>query len=145
MSQQELDELVAAGVIERVAADPETARVELDQARLHAESAAEIAERDPVGAFAIGYDAIRKALSAHMRHRGYRVGKGKGHHARTGSYALAALDDPRVEEHLEAFDELRQLRNQSEYDALVLDASDVSDALARADAIIRAVETDLNA
>lgn len=145
MSQQELDDLVATGVIERVAADPETARVELDQARLHAESAAEIAERDPVGAFAIGYDAIRKALSAHMRHRGYRVGKGKGHHARTGSYALAALDDPRVEEHLEAFDELRQLRNQSEYDALVLDARDVSDALARADAIIGAVENDLDA
>jgi hypothetical protein len=64
---QELDELVAAGVVERVAADPETARVELEQARLHVESAAEIAERDPVAAFALAYDAIRKALSAHMR------------------------------------------------------------------------------
>ncbi len=32
----------------------------------------------------------------------------------------AAIDDARVEEHLEAFDELRQLRNQSEYDALLL-------------------------
>lgn len=145
MSQEELDQLVAAGVIERVAADPETARVELEQARLHVESAAEIADRDPVGAFAIGYDAIRKALSAHMRDRGYRVGRGKGHHARTGSYALAALDDPRVEEHLEAFDELRQLRNQSEYDALLLDATDVADALVRADTIIAAVAKDLDA
>lgn len=68
MSQEELDELVAEGAIERVAADPETARIELDQARLHAETAAEIADRDPVAAFAIGYDAVRKALSAHMRH-----------------------------------------------------------------------------
>ena len=76
MSQEELDALVAEGVIEPVAPDPETARIELEQARLHVESAAEIAERDPVAAFAIGYDAIRKALSAHMRGSGYRVTKG---------------------------------------------------------------------
>ncbi len=143
MSQEELDALVAEGVIEPVAPDPETARIELEQARLHVESAAEIAERDPVAAFAIGYDAIRKALSAHMRGRGYRVTKGKGHHARTGRYAIAAIDDARVDEHLEAFDELRQLRNQSEYDALVLDSDDVTDALARAHAIIHAVDKDL--
>lgn len=143
MSQEELDELVAEGAIEPVAPDPETARIELEQAGLHVESAAEIAARDPVAAFAIGYDAIRKALSAHMRHRGYRVTKGKGHHARTGRYAIAAIDDARVQEHLEAFDELRQIRNQSEYDALLLDTDDVTDALARADAIIKAVEDDL--
>ncbi len=143
MSQEELDDLVAEGVVEPVAPDPETARIELEQARLHIESSAEIAERDPVAAFAIGYDAIRKALSAHMRDHGYRVTKGKGHHARTGRYAIAALDDPRLEEHLEAFDELRQLRNQSEYDAVLLGFEDVSDALARADAIISAVEKDL--
>ena len=143
MSQEELDELVADGVIDQVASDPETARIELEQARLHVESAGEIAERDPVAAFAIGYDAIRKALSAHMRARGYRVTKGKGHHARTGRYAIAAIDDARVDEHLEAFDELRQLRNQSEYDALLLNSDDVADALARADAIINAVDNDL--
>ncbi len=143
MSQEELDELVAEGVIERVAVDYETARIELEQARLHVESAAGIAERDPVAAFAIGYDAMRKALSAHMRSRGYRVTKGKGHHGRTGRYALAAIDDARVEEHLAAFDELRQLRNQAEYDALLLDTDDVTDALARANAIINAVDTDL--
>lgn len=144
MSQGELDDLVADGVIERVAADPETARVELEQARLHVESATAIADRDPVGAFAIAYDAIRKALSAHMRHHGYRAGKGKGHHARTGRYAAAAIDDARVEEHLEAFDELRQLRNQAEYDAVLLNTDDVADALARAEAIIAAVGKDLD-
>jgi len=143
MSQEELDELVAEGVIEPVVPDPETARIELGQARLHVESAAEIAERDPVAAFAIGYDAIRKALSAHMRGRGYRVTKGKGHHTRTGRYAASAIDDAGVEEHVEAFDELRQLRNQSEYDALVLNADDVADALARAGAIINTVAKDL--
>jgi hypothetical protein len=143
MSQEELDELIAKGALERVAPDPETARAELAQARLHVESAAEIAERDPVGAFAMGYDAIRKTLSAHMRARGYRLTKGKGHHARTGGYAIAAIDDPRVDEHLEAFDDLRQLRNQSEYDALILGSEDVSDALAHAHAIIEAVDKEI--
>ena len=143
MSEEQLNELVAEGAIERVPADPETARVELDQARLHVGSAAQIAERDPVAAFAVAYDAIRKALAAHGRHRGYRVTKGKGHHWRIGRYAIAAIDDSRAEEHLDAFDELRQLRNQSEYDALLLDADDVADALARAEAIIEAVSNDL--
>lgn len=143
MSQDELDRLVASGAIEQVAADPETARTEIEQARLHATSAAELAQRDPVAAFAIGYDAIRKAISAHMRGRGYRAPKGKGHHARSGSYARAALDEQGIEEHLDAFDELRQLRNQSEYDALLLDSDDVDEALAHADAIIRAVEREL--
>jgi hypothetical protein len=143
MSQEELDDLVAEGALERVAADPETARIELDQARLHAETAAEIADRDPVAAFAIGYDALRKALSAHMRHRGYRVARGPGHHARTGRYAVAAIDDPMLEDHLDAFDELRQMRNQSEYDALILGADDVADALDHADAIINAVDNEI--
>ena len=143
MTQEELDELVAEGAIERVVPDPETARVELGQARLHVESAAQIAERDPVAAFAIGYDAIRKALSAHMRSRGYRLTRGRGHHTRIGRYALAAIDDARLDEHLEAFDELRQLRNQSEYDALVLDPDDVSDVLAHADAVVAAVAATL--
>ena len=143
MTQEELDELVAEGAIERVVPDPETARVELGQARLHVESAAQIAERDPVAAFAIGYDAIRKALSAHMRSRGYRLTRGGGHHTRIGRYALAAIDDARLDEHLEAFDELRQLRNQSEYDALVLDPDDVNDVLAHADAVVTAVAATL--
>jgi hypothetical protein len=143
MSQEELDDLVAEGAIERVAADPETARIELGQARLHVETAAEIADRDPVAAFAIAYDAVRKALSAHMRHRGYRVTRGPGHHARTGRYAIAAIDDPALEDHLDAFDELRQMRNQSEYDALILGTDDATDALVHADAIINAVDCDL--
>ncbi len=70
MSKDELDQLVAEGAIERVAADPETARVELTQAQLHVESAAEIAGRDPGAAFSVAYDAIRKAIAAHMRANG---------------------------------------------------------------------------
>ena len=143
MSQDGLDRMVAERALEQVAADPETARIELEQARLHVESAAEIADRDPVAAFSVGYDAIRKAIAAHMRAGGYRLTRGAGHHARTGSYARAALDEEQIDEHLEAFDELRQLRNQGEYDALLIDVGDVADVLAHAEAIIRAVERSL--
>ena len=143
MSQDDLDELVAEGALELVAADPETARIEFEQARLHVESAAEIADRDPVGAFTMGYDAIRKAIAAHMRAHGYRTSSRAGHHYRTGRYALAALDGARIDEHLEAFDELRDLRNQAEYDALLLESSDVTEVIAHADAIIRAIEQSL--
>jgi hypothetical protein len=70
MSQEELDELVAEGAIERVVADPETARTELEQAQLHVESAAQIAERDPVGGVC---DRLRRhpqgGLRAHAQPR----------------------------------------------------------------------------
>ena len=143
MSQDDLERMVAARELERVGVDPETARIELEQARLHVASAAEISERDPVAAFSIGYDSIRKAIAAHMRARGYRLPRGPGHHVRTGSYARAALDGAQIDEHLDAFAELRQLRNQGEYDALLLDAGDVAEVLAHADAIIRAIERSL--
>ena len=89
---------------------------------------------------------IREAVQLHvedMRARGYRLPRGAGHHVRTGSYARAALDGAPIDEHLDAFDELRQLRNQGEYDALLLDAGDVAEVLAHADAIIHAIERSL--
>ena len=45
---------------------------------------------DSTLAFTALYDAIRKAISAHMRAHGYRVGRGPGAHAKTGEYAQAA-------------------------------------------------------
>ena len=81
--------------------------------------------------------------TAHMRARGFRVGSGMGAHAKTGRYALAVLDDPAVRPHVERFDDLRAVRNESEYDALLLDVADARDALVHAEAIVDAVERDL--
>jgi len=89
------------------------------------------------------YDAIRKAISAHMRSRGFRVAKGPGAHVKTGRYARVALDHLGVDEHFDEFDVLRDLRNQSEYDARALRQDDVEDASARALAIVFGVERDL--
>lgn len=144
MSDRRINALLAKGAIERVETDGEAARQELGTARLHLESARSLAGRDATAAFAVGYEAIRKAISAHMRASGYRVSKAPGHHRRVGRYAIAALDDGEVAGHIEAFDELRQLRNQSQYDGLAVEPGEVAELLAHAEAIARAIGEDLN-
>jgi hypothetical protein len=143
MGEKELRRLRAEGVIEKVEPDAETARQELDAARRHLVSATLIADDDPAAAFTVGYDAMRKAISAHLRNSGYRVTKGTGHHHRTGQYAMAALEHLDVADRIEAFDDLRQLRNQSEYDALMVGPAEVAEMLAHARALVTGISDDL--
>lgn len=142
MTDAEIQKLLDDGVIRKIKADTETARVEVATARSHLDTAATAARSDPNGAFQLVYDAARKAISAHMRANGYRVGRGQGAHMRTGRYAEVALPgvDPR---HLDAFEDLRSIRNQSEYDALLLEEHDALEALEHATAIVDAVDRDL--
>jgi hypothetical protein len=139
MTEADVQRLLDERKIERVEPDPETAREEIATARRHIAAAAEIAELDPTLAFTGLYDAMRKAIQAHMRANGYRITKGPGAHVKTGEYALAALDALRIEAHLDEFDALRQLRNQSEYEALFVQPDEVQEVLAHARAIVEAV------
>lgn len=115
MSDAEIEQLIAERVGVRVESDPETAFGELAMAKTHLAAADAIAELDPTLAFIGLYDAIRKAISAYMRSRGLRVPKGLGAHVKTCRYAHIALQHLGVDEHLDEFDVLRDLRNQSEY------------------------------
>lgn len=139
MTEADVQRLLAEHKIEQVEPDPETAREEIATARRHIAAAAEIAELDPTLAFTGIYDAMRKAIQAHMRAHGYRITKGPGGHVKTGDYALAAMDTLDIEAHLDEFDALRQLRNQSEYEALFVQPDDVAQALTHACAIVEAV------
>ena len=143
MAPSELELLVADGVIREIEADEATAGVELATARKHVDSAAEVAESDPNGAFQLAYDAVRKAVVAHMRARGFRIGSGPGAHIKTGRYLVTAFAEPSLAAHVGAFEDMRRLRNQSEYDALLLDEPDAHDAIGHAHAIVAAVERDL--
>ena len=143
MGERELEALLSERVVERVAADAMTAEKERDAARRHIASAALVAQSDPAGAFAMGYDAIRKSIAAHMRTRGYRVRSATGRHRRVGQYAIAALDDAEIAHHIEAFDHLRRLRNQSQYDGLEVEPQEVVELLVHARAIVAAVDRDL--
>ena len=143
MTQADVQRLLAEKKIRTVSPDPETARAEIDVARRHIVSAEKIMADDSTLAFAALYDAMRKALAAHMRSRGYRVTRGAGAHAKTGEYALAGLDHLDIGAHLDEFDALRDIRNQSEYEALHVDVADVREALEHARAIVEAIAGDL--
>jgi len=88
MTEADVQQLLTNTKIRRVAPDPETARAELDVARRHIASAKKIMADDSTLAFTALYDAMRKAITAHMRSRGYRVTRGPGAQPSTGS-ALA--------------------------------------------------------
>ena len=143
MADETVDELIARGSVRRAEPDADAARRELSAARLHLESAATLMSTDPTAAFAIVYEATRKAISAHMRLRGLRVSAGAGAHARIGRYAVAALDDPAIAVHVKRFDDLRKLRNQSAYEGLLIEPVEVAEALVHAEAIVSAVAGEL--
>lgn len=143
MSAEQLEELVARGVLRRVQRDLEASGRDLENARRHLETANTIAEADEIGALALAYEAARKAITAHLRANGFRVMGGEGAHARMGEYALAAFDDASLVEHLRAFDRVRRLRNRSQYDAVPVEGADVMYALEHARAIVAAVEAEL--
>lgn len=143
MTEADVQRLLEEKKIRTVAPDPETARAEIDVARRHIASAEKIMADDSTLAFTALYDAMRKAIAAHMRSRGYRVTRGPGAHAKTGEYALAALDHLEIGSHLDEFDALRDLRNQSEYEAHHVDVDEVREALEHVRAIVEAIAGDL--
>lgn len=143
MTEADVQRLLTEKKIRRVAPDPETARAEIDIARRHIVSAEKIVADDSTLALTALYDAMRKATAAHMRSRGYRLTRGPGAHAKTGEYALAALDHLDIGSHLDEFDALRDLRNQSEYEALQVDVEEVREALQHVSAIVEAIARDL--
>ncbi len=140
MSRPSVGSLVRAGRIERATADAEAARGKLEEARRHLDSAAAIASDDPAGAYALLYDAARKALDAHMLTKGYRVGNGRlGAHEATAAYAEAALGGGNFAEDARRFDRMRRNRNRSEYGVWQVGASTVARDLEHARRIVQAV------
>lgn len=137
-----LSALIDRGAVLRAEADREASGRDLLAAERHLSTAALVRGSDPTGGFVLAYDATRKAVTAHMRARGFRVRKGPGEHERTGDYASAALD-PAVAEHLDALDEMRRLRHQSEYGARLIRPEELDVALVHARAIVGAVEAEL--
>ncbi len=143
MNADDVDALLAEGVLARVVADTEEARRELDAAKAHLRGAKAAVKVDPTGAFTLAYDAARKAVVAHMRANGFRVGRRFGVHVQTGRYARAALRGPDADRHLTAFENMRIVRNDTEYGAEIVSAADAAEALAHARAIVAAVEAEL--
>jgi hypothetical protein len=143
MSGKGVEALLAEGVLARVPPDLEEARRELTTAERHLRGAEAAAAVDPTGAFALAYDAARKAVVAHMRASGLRVRSRFGAHYQTGRYARTALANRDIDEHVDAFVDMREVRNDTEYEGEIVTLSDAEEAMTHARAIVAAVERDL--
>jgi hypothetical protein len=143
MSAQGLELLVAHGRIERVEPDLETARIEFADAREHLRSAAKLATDDPIMAYTAVYDAARKGVDAHMRARGFKVGRGGSHHLKTFEYAVEALEGRGVDDDVAHLDEMRILRNDAEYRVCRVGDADVRVDLESVQRVIDVIEADL--
>lgn len=129
-----IDELVAARRLERVPADPQGARLRLEAARRHLESAALLVEADPDGAYALLYDGARKAVAAQMLAAGLRARNAPGAHEAIARYAAAALAGPAPAE----LDRMRRFRNRAEYGTSHLSPAQAAHDLETARAIAAA-------
>ena len=132
-----IDSMLSSGELQRVPASREHADSLLDQARQHLVSARAVVENDPEGAYAIGYDASRKALAAVLENQGLRATSRGGHVAVYRS--VHAQLDPPLGAVLRPFDRMRRRRNGLEYpdfEAPALAPADVEEDLRRAEAIV---------
>jgi hypothetical protein len=143
LSSEELEQLVSEGAVVRAPIDRAAASRDFEAAAAHLVSVETRAEHDPAGAFALAYEAFRRAVAAHMRATGFRVKSRGGAHYQTGRYARAALGGLGIEEQLRAFEDLRRLRNRSAYEAVPVDERDALDAVAHARAVVEAVQKEL--
>ena len=108
-----IERLLAAGELDRVPPSHDRAVLLLRQADNHLETATIRAQGDPEGAYALLYDAARKALAAILENQGLRSTSAGGH---IGLYeAVSAQLDPPLGKVLRPFQRLRRRRNSLEY------------------------------
>lgn len=114
----------------------------MQQAQTHLGSASALLPLDPTGAFAILYDAARKALGAVLAKQGLRATSRHGH--RATQEAIEAQLGPNARQVVRAFRALRLRRHDAEYpsiDTPIITADDVGGALEDAQEIVAAMRS----
>ncbi len=135
----EVERLLDANELERVAADPALARSMLAEATRHVRSARDIAPNDPAGAYQLAYDALRKAAAALLVEQGLRSTT-RGGHIAIRDAVTAQFGGPKGSTAFRAFDRLRRTRNRFEYPSETgpaADLDDARDAIQEAEATLR--------
>lgn len=145
---QWLIEALATRDLERIQADMAAAGIRVNDARRHINSARSLASEDPTLALAACHDAIRKALTGHMRAAGYRPRPGEGAHRIVLAYARHQLAALISEDDLDAADAIRRDRAIAEYGDFApgqFDADHIGWASDVAERVASAVARDLAA
>ena len=113
----------------------------ISQSRARLTSAALLADTDPEGAYALAYDAARKALTAVLANQGLRPTSAGGHLAVYD--AVRAQLDPPLGRTIRPFDRMRRNRRDAEYppvDAQGITTTDVTEDVPKATAIVELAE-----
>ncbi|HET9896323.1 MAG TPA: HEPN domain-containing protein [Streptosporangiaceae bacterium] len=132
-----IDRMLADAELQRVPPSREQADSLIAQARIHLTSATSICDQDPPGAYALVYDAARKALTAVLENQGLRPTT-RGGHLATYDAVRAQLDPP-LGKILRPFDRMRRQRHDAEYppaDTPPLTTGDVHEDIPKAIEII---------
>lgn len=137
-----IEELVNRGRLERVPADPALGDGFMNESKRHLASAKSIAKSDPDGAYALLYDAARKAVTGHMLANGYRAKNMQGSHQAVCLYAEEALEQSDHRDSVYELDRMRRTRHRSEYWAAALSQAELSTDLQHAANILAAVRSD---
>lgn len=135
-----IEALIAGRRLERVGADAPGALRRLEAAERHLVTAGSILDDDPDAAYAVLYDAARKAVTAHMLAAGLRVRNAPGAHAAVAEYASSELDAAEAVE----LDRMRRSRNKIEYGSTSFTSGQAAHDLENARLIVRAVREALD-
>ncbi len=108
-----IDYLVAEGKLQRVPASKELALALIADGRRHLTSAERIADDDPQGAYALAYDAARKAMAAVYEAQGLRATAAGGHVVLHD--AAEAQFEPPLGHLFKPFNRMRRRRHEVEY------------------------------
>lgn len=136
----EIGRALSDGAVQGVPASGEAARGLLASARRHLASAGAVIEGDPEGAYALAYDAARKAATALLAAQGLRIRSVRGHHA-----LLAKLAAAQFGHDFERLEQMHRTRNRSEYPdhrrhEPPVDTDEATMGLRRATSIVAAAE-----
>jgi len=132
-----IERMLDARELQRVPPSRDHADRLVEQARTHLASAGAVCDVDPSGAYALAYDAARKALTAVLENQGLRPTTRGGHLA--AYEAVSAQLDPPLGATLRPFDRMRRQRHDAEYpptDAPALTPDDVREDLPKAGEIV---------
>lgn len=110
-----IDEMLVQRLLETVPVDEATAAEWLADAGRHIEAASRIVDVDPAGAFALSYDAGRKACAALLLRAGLRARAVPGSHRSVIQAAAQLVDTGEDEDLIKRLDRVRRDRNQAAY------------------------------
>ena len=132
----EIDQMITDGQLERVPADSSAAAGWLADSERHLRAADTIVDIDPSGAFALAYDAARKACAALLLVQGLRVKAVPGSHRALIESAAGLIKNRDKRVQVERLDRMRRNRNQSEYGSRSFSVSEIEAAIRQASEVV---------